>query len=109
LLLIAPVTFLVCEPLAVPVVPYLIAEAMASNVDGTAAPVGDPPNIIIADRPDLSYDHFLIHPAPIVILLMVVFFGPCRVMSRKAFTDDPDRVADVMALDEREPFTTPGA
>ncbi|HEY3003516.1 MAG TPA: SLC13 family permease, partial [Kribbellaceae bacterium] len=47
-LLIAPVTFLVCERLAVPVAPFLIAEAMASNIGGTATLVGDPPNIIIA-------------------------------------------------------------
>ncbi len=49
-LLIAPVTFLVCERLGVPVVPFLIAEAMASNIGGTATLVGDPPNIIIASR-----------------------------------------------------------
>ncbi|HET8661298.1 MAG TPA: SLC13 family permease, partial [Micromonosporaceae bacterium] len=35
-LLVAPVTFLVCERLGVPVAPYLIAEALASNIGGTA-------------------------------------------------------------------------
>src|SRR5829696_4474321 len=33
-LLIAPVTFLVCDRLGVPVVPFLIAEALASNIGG---------------------------------------------------------------------------
>ena len=47
---IAPVTFLVCERLGVPVVPYLIAEVMACNIGGTATLIGDPPNIIIASR-----------------------------------------------------------
>jgi Na+/H+ antiporter NhaD/arsenite permease-like protein len=37
-----------------------------------------------------------------VVVLMVVFVGLCRVMFRSAFTYDPDRVADMMALDERE-------
>ena len=50
-LLVAPVTLLVCERLGVRPVPFLIAEALASNIGGTATLVGDPPNIIIASRP----------------------------------------------------------
>ena len=53
-LLFAPVTLLVCERLGLPPVPYLIAEVFASNIGGTATLVGDPPNIIIASRGDLS-------------------------------------------------------
>jgi Na+/H+ antiporter NhaD/arsenite permease-like protein len=101
-LLIAPVTFLVCERLGVPVAPYLIAEAMASNIGGTATLVGDPPNIIIASRGGLSYGDFLVHLAPVVIVAMMVFVALCRVMFRDAFTFDGNRVARVMALDERE-------
>ena len=77
-LLIAPVTFLVCERLAVPVAPFLIAEALASNIGGTATLVGDPPNIIIASRAGLSYNDFLVHLAPLVLVLLVVFIGLCR-------------------------------
>ncbi len=101
-LLIAPVTFLVCDRLGVPVAPYLIAEALASNIGGTATLVGDPPNIIIASRAGLSYADFLVHLAPLVVLLLVVFVGMCRVLFRRAFTFDPERVSKVMALDERE-------
>ncbi|MDQ4009334.1 MAG: ArsB/NhaD family transporter [Actinomycetota bacterium] len=101
-LLIAPVTFLVCERLAVPVAPYLIAEVLASNIGGTATLVGDPPNIIIASRAGLSYNDFLIHLAPIVMVLMLVFVGLCRWLFRRAFRYDPDRVKAVMALRERD-------
>lgn len=101
-LLIAPVTFLVCERLGVAVAPYLIAEAMASNVGGTATLVGDPPNIIIASRADLTYGDFLVHLAPLVVVLMVVFVGLCRVLFRKAFVYRPERVEAIMALDEKE-------
>jgi len=101
-LLIAPVTFLVCERLGVAVAPYLIAEAMASNIGGTATLVGDPPNIIIASRADLTYGDFLVHLAPLVVVLMVVFVGLCRVLFRKAFVYRPERVEAIMALDEKE-------
>lgn len=106
-LLIAPVTFLVCERIAVPVAPYLIAEALASNIGGTATLVGDPPNIIIASRSGLSYMDFLIHLAPIVVLVLVVFIGLSRVLFRDAFTADPERVRGVMELDEREAIHDP--
>jgi Na+/H+ antiporter NhaD/arsenite permease-like protein len=101
-LLVAPVTFLVCERLGVPVAPFLIAEVFASNIGGTSTLVGDPPNIIIASRAGLSYNDFLIHLAPFVILLMVVFIGLCRILFRSAFRYDADRAAQIAALRERD-------
>ncbi|MFI7136157.1 SLC13 family permease [Nonomuraea sp. NPDC050153] len=101
-LLIAPVTFLVCERLALPAAPYLIAEAMASNIRGASTLVGDPPNIIIASRGGLTFNDFLIHMPPMVIVLMVVFIGLCRLLFRKSFHYDPELAAQVMALNERE-------
>ncbi|MFI7446005.1 ArsB/NhaD family transporter [Nonomuraea sp. NPDC049714] len=104
-LLIAPVTFLVCERLAVPVVPFLIAEVMASNIGGAATLVGDPPNIIIASRGGLSFNDFLIHMAPMVIVLVAVFIGLCWLMFGRRFRYDAERAAEVMALREREAIT----
>ena len=101
-LLIAPVTLLVCERLGVPPVPFLIAEVLASNIGGTATLIGDPPNIIIASRADLSFNDFLVNLAPIILVLLVVFVLMCRVLFRSAFDYDDERVAAVMDLDERE-------
>ncbi|MEV0720288.1 ArsB/NhaD family transporter [Asanoa sp. NPDC050611] len=101
-LLIAPVTFLVCDRLAVPVAPFLIVEALASNVGGTSTLVGDPPNIIIGSRAGLSYNDFLVHLTPIVVLLVVALMLLCRWLFRSAFRHDPDRAASVMALRERD-------
>ncbi|MES9542864.1 MULTISPECIES: ArsB/NhaD family transporter [unclassified Actinomadura] len=104
-LLIAPVTFLVCERLGLKVVPYLIAEVMASNIGGAATLVGDPPNIIIASRGDLSFNDFLVNLAPLIVVLMVVFCLLCRWLFRSAFVYDEDRAAAVMALQEKEAIT----
>jgi Na+/H+ antiporter NhaD/arsenite permease-like protein len=101
-LLVAPVTFLVCERLGVPAAPFLIAEALASNIGGTATLVGDPPNIIIASRAGLSYNDFLSHLAPIVVVLLVVFVALCRWLFRDAFGYDPARTAGVLALRQRD-------
>ncbi|MGN6300895.1 MAG: SLC13 family permease [Angustibacter sp.] len=101
-LLVAPVTLLVCERLGVNPVPYLVAEAMASNIGGTATLIGDPPNIIIASRAGLSFNEMAANLAPIIVVLLVVFVGLCRWLFRRAFVADPERAAKVMALEERE-------
>lgn len=104
-LLVAPVTILVCERLDLDLVPFLIAEVLASNVGGTATLIGDPPNIIIASRAGLSFNDFVLNLAPLVIVLVGVLLGLCRVLFRSALTMHPDRVAEIMALDERESIT----
>ncbi|WP_055551342.1 ArsB/NhaD family transporter [Streptomyces sp. NBRC 110028] len=101
-LLVAPVTLLVCERLALPAAPFLIAEVLASNIGGTATLVGDPPNIIIASRGGLTFNDFLVHLAPIAALLTAVLVVMCRVMFRKVLVYDEARAAEVMALEERE-------
>jgi len=106
-LLIAPVTLLVCDRLGVSPVPYLIAEALASNIGGTATLIGDPPNILIASRAGLSFNDFAANLTPIVVVLMVVFIGLCRLMFGSALRFDPDRAAALMALDEREVIRDP--
>ncbi len=106
-LLIAPVTILICQRLALPVVRYLIAEVFASNIGGTATLVGDPPNIIIASRGDLTFNDFLIHLAPVVVVCMIVLIGLCRWLFASAFVVDESRVGEIMRLDEREAIQDP--
>lgn len=106
-LLVAPVTFLVCERLGVPVAPFLIAEVFASNIGGTATLIGDPPNIIIASRSGLTFNDFLAVLAPFVAMVLVVFVALCRWLFRHAFRYDPQRAAQVMALRERDAIRGP--
>ncbi|HEX6757057.1 MAG TPA: sodium:proton antiporter, partial [Propionibacteriaceae bacterium] len=101
-LLIAPVTLLVCERLGVSPVPFLIAEVLASNIGGAATLIGDPPNIIIASRSGLTFNDFLLHMTPIAALAIAVLVAMLPLLFRGSFQGDPDRVADVMGLNERE-------
>ncbi|OXM75151.1 ArsB/NhaD family transporter [Amycolatopsis thermalba] len=106
-LLIAPVTLLVCDRLGVNPVPFLIAEVMASNIGGAATLIGDPPNIIIGSRAGLTFNDFLVNMAPIVVIELIVFTLILPWLFRGSFDADPDRVADVMALNEREAIHDP--
>ncbi|BBA87628.1 MULTISPECIES: ArsB/NhaD family transporter [Mycobacterium] len=101
-LLIAPVTLLVCDRLVINPAPYLMAEAFASNIGGTATLVGDPPNIVIASKGGLTFNDFLVHLAPIVVIVMAVFILMLPRLFPGSFEADPERVADVMSLEEKE-------
>ena len=67
--------------------------------------IGDPPNIIIASRSGLTFNDFLLNMAPIAALSVAVLVAMLPLLFRGAFNGDPDRVADVMALNEREAIT----
>ena len=108
ILLIAPVTLLVCDRLDINPVPFLIAEVFASNIGGAATLVGDPPNIIIASRAGLTFNDFLIHMTPIVVIVIAVFVVMLPRLFRGSFEVDGDRVADIMSLEEREAIRDPG-
>jgi Na+/H+ antiporter NhaD/arsenite permease-like protein len=101
-LLIAPVTLLVCDRLAINAAPFLMAEAFASSIGGTATLVGDPPNIIIASRAGLSFNDFLVHLTPLVLIVTVAFIALLPLLFPGAFSVDAERVTDVMSLEEGE-------
>jgi Na+/H+ antiporter NhaD/arsenite permease-like protein len=101
-LLIAPVTLLVCDRLQINPVPMLLAEVFASNIGGAATLVGDPPNIIIGAHQALSFNAFLVNMAPIVVIILLVLIAVSPLLFRGFSTVDPDRIADVMSLKEHE-------
>ena len=108
-LLVAPVTLLVCSRLKLNPIPFLIAEVLASNIGGASTLVGDPPNIIIGSRADLSFMDFVVNLGPIILIVMVAFLLLARFVFRDAFTFDPVAAESVMQLDEREAIEDPQA
>src|SRR4051812_3852397 len=71
-LLMAPVTLLICKELKVPPYPFLFAEVFASNIGGTATLIGDPPNIMIGSLAGLDFNAFVIHLTPIILVVQAV-------------------------------------
>jgi Na+/H+ antiporter NhaD/arsenite permease-like protein len=71
-LLMVPVTLAICKTLEVPAYPYLFGEIFASNIGGTATLIGDPPNILIGSQAGLSFNEFVLHLTPVIIVVMVV-------------------------------------
>ncbi|MFJ5985994.1 SLC13 family permease [Lentzea sp. NPDC092896] len=107
IMLVAPVTIVVCNRLRIAAQPYLIAEVLASNIGGAATLIGDPPNIIIGSRAGLTFTDFLVHMAPIVAVVFVVFVLLTKVLFRKSFQYNAEHVEAVMSLQERRAITDP--
>jgi Na+/H+ antiporter NhaD/arsenite permease-like protein len=101
-LLVAPVTLLIADELDVDPIPFLLAEAMASNIGGTATLIGDPPNILIAARARFTFDDFLFHLTPAVIVIMLAFLVALRVFFGKRLHVDEQKRQRVLAMDERK-------
>ncbi|MDH3336831.1 MAG: ArsB/NhaD family transporter [Gammaproteobacteria bacterium] len=80
-IIFAPLTILVTRMLQLNPAPFLIAQAMLSNIGGAATLVGDPPNIMIGSAASIDFLTFLINMAPLVaapwlatVLLLLIFF-----------------------------------
>ena len=105
IMLIAPVTLVVCERLRIAPQPYLIAEVLASNIGGAATLIGDPPNIIIGSRAGLTFNDFLVHMAPAVLVIFASFVVLTRVLFRADLRAHDVNIEQVMALQERRAIT----
>src|SRR5256714_5919338 len=101
-LLIVPVTLAICKELDVPVYPYLFAEVFASNIGGTATLIGDPPNILIGTQAGLSFNEFVIHLTPVILIVMVVQAIMIHLLWGRDLRTTEEREARVMAMNATE-------
>lgn len=98
ILLAVPMTLIVTKHLKVSPIPFILAEVFVSNIGGAATLVGDPPNIIIASKADLSFNSFLVHMAPMVILVLLVIIPMIVFLFRKELVNAPEARDAVMKL-----------
>jgi Na+/H+ antiporter NhaD/arsenite permease-like protein len=105
--LIAPVTILICEILGMSPLPFLIAEALLSNTGGVATLVGDPPNVLIGSAAGFSFNDFLIYSLPIVAVAWIATLILLRFLFRDELSKDPSNAQAVMSLNPAESLDDP--
>ena len=106
-LLMAPVTLSIAKRLRLDPVPFLIVEAVASNIGGTATLVGDPPNIMIASKAELGYLEFLIFLGPVVLVIMAVFLVGLRLFYGAGMQVAPHLKEALLGLEPRDAVQDP--
>ncbi|MBU1178559.1 ArsB/NhaD family transporter [Patescibacteria group bacterium] len=105
ILLMVPITLVICNNLKVNPIPFLITGIVMSNIGGTATLIGDPPNILIGSAAGLSFLDFIVNLAPIVALLFIVFLPFFKIIYGKKIKADKASMKQIMRLDEKESIT----
>ena len=98
-ILVMPLTFVISELFEISPVPFLISEIIASNIGGTATLIGDPPNIIIASKADLSFMDFLTTLTPVVTIIMAISIVILGIWFRKDIQAKDENVKKVLEID----------
>ncbi|HNB28815.1 MAG TPA: SLC13 family permease, partial [Alphaproteobacteria bacterium] len=107
-LLIAPVTLVICRELNVKAYAFLFTEIFASNIGGTATLIGDPPNIIIGSAAGLTFMDFVHALTPVVVLILLVNCALIHLIWGRTMSATAEARARVMALDHRDAITDRG-
>lgn len=98
ILLVAPVTMLISDILGINPVPILLAEVLLSNIGGVGTLVGDPPNIIIGSAAGFSFNSFVVHLMPVVLLVMGISLLLLRFIHRKTLADRPKNIEQAVQM-----------
>lgn len=101
-LLIVPVTLTLTRRLQVNPLPFLISEVLSSNIGGTATLIGDPPNIMIGSAAGLSFNAFLVHLAPICIVIQLVTILVLLLVYRNQLQATAEDKKQLLSLNCRE-------
>lgn len=105
--LIAPVTILISEILGISPLPFLLAEALLSNTGGVATLVGDPPNVLIGSAAGFTFNDFLVHSLPIVLVVWAGALFLLQFLFRKELSKKPRSTKAVMQLNPAQTLNQP--
>ena len=97
-LLLVPVTFIICGELKVAVYPFLVTEIFAGNIGGTATLIGDPPNILIGSAAHLSFNAFVVNLAPVIAIILLLQMIANHFIWGIRLTAAPEEKTRVMGL-----------
>ncbi len=101
-LLMVPMTLVICDHLKINPIPFLFAEIFMSNIGGTATLIGDPPNILIGSAAGFSFMDFVYNLGPVVVIITAVLIVILRLFYKKRIQADQKSMQSIMQLNERE-------
>ncbi len=104
-LVLSPLTILIAVELGLSPIPFLVTQAVASNIGGTATLVGDPPNLMIGFGTGLTFNDFLFNLGPLIIVVMAAAIGITYLIFGRRLVVHNERRARVMEFDESQVIT----
>ncbi|QQR55004.1 ArsB/NhaD family transporter [Candidatus Peregrinibacteria bacterium] len=101
-LLMVPVTFVVCNNLKVNPMPFLIGTILLSNIGGTATLIGDPPNILIGSAAQIPFNDFLIHLGPVILIVTFVTLAMLYGIYRKELVATKEAQLSILSFNPKD-------
>jgi Na+/H+ antiporter NhaD/arsenite permease-like protein len=105
IMIILPVTILICSELEVNAVPYIITQAIASNIGGTATLIGDPPNVMIGSATGLNFMDFVNNMTLIIAFMTIVNIVIVYFIFRNSMTVSNEKMARIREFDDKQLIT----
>jgi Na+/H+ antiporter NhaD/arsenite permease-like protein len=106
-LLMVPMTLVICDYLNLKPLPFLMVEIFMSNIGGCATLIGDPPNILIGSAAKLSFMDFVVNLAPVVAVIFIIMIPVFRFMYGRHLSASPEDKQGIMKLKEAESIKDP--
>lgn len=77
IMIFIPITLAISDAAGIDPTPFVLSEVFSSNIGGTATLIGDPPNILIGNAANLTFNDFVRNtsiPAMITLALVLLYF-----------------------------------
>lgn len=101
IVIIVPITILICDILGIMPLPILMAEILLSIIGGVATLVGDPPNMLIGSAAGFSFNDFLKNLFPVTIVTIFYSLFILKFIHRKHLSEKPRNFQAVLKIDAR--------
>jgi len=102
IIMVIPITILISDILGISPLPTIVAEIVLANIGGAGTLIGDPPNMMIASSAGFSFNDFIIHLLPIVLVAMILGLLVLAVAFRKNMLARPLDFRPIRDIDEKE-------
>lgn len=99
-LLLVPVTLFIADELELDPFPFILSEVMASNIGGAATLIGDPPNIMIGSKVQLTFMDFIYHMAPAILFIFPFFLLTIKFLFGKKLQVSEEVRKKILAMNE---------
>lgn len=90
-----PLIIMIARTLGVSPLPYLMAAALLSDTGGVATLVGDPPNLMIGSAANISFNTFLVHMGPPVLIAWLAVLVALKYLFKEELAEIPKPWEDI--------------
>jgi Na+/H+ antiporter NhaD/arsenite permease-like protein len=107
-IILTPISILIAVELGISPLPFVITQAIASNIGGTATLIGDPPNLMIGSAANLNFMDFVVNLSPVIAILIILNAIIFFIFFKHKLIVHNSRKARILEFDEKQQIMDKG-